>query len=204
MKKTKKMIAIILAAVTVMACSVSSFAKAETNAYIELEYNGQYDYVFEAKGKPSATVALQPGQTLDIWQSCSDFTICFYVDGKLFDKTDSFAIKYTATSDVVIGIVQSGNNFYFTEKVLSDSAAQNNNASDTKNTQATEKPAAQSTPVNNSAPTAGVPDLSNPEIKALWDQAIAIKAAYDSETNIKTKKKLQKQFTEIMNQIPLG
>ncbi len=51
--------------------------------------------------------------------------------------------------------------------------------------------AAQSTLQGNTAPAnnqaAGVPNLTDAQIKALWDQAVAIKQAYDAETNAKKK-----------------
>ena len=81
------------------------------------------------------------------------------------------------------------------EQALAQAVAQTTNSSVT-----TPAPA-DATPANN---TAATPNLSDAQIKALWDQAVAIKQAYDAETNTKKKKQLQKEFTAIMDQIPMN
>ncbi|MCR5238166.1 MAG: hypothetical protein K6E34_13295 [Lachnospiraceae bacterium] len=111
--------------------------------------------------------------------------------------------KFTVSQDAYLALSYKKNShkFYITDVTAATLAAIGTSPAATS-------PAADTASVQNAPATknqaAGTPDLSNPEIKAIWDQAVAVKAAYDAETNSVKKKELQKQFTALMSQIGMN
>ncbi|MCR4991181.1 MAG: hypothetical protein K6A38_10015 [Lachnospiraceae bacterium] len=201
MKRTKKLIALIAAAVMVLSCSVSSFAAVVPGTSKE--------------GKKTAEVFIQNESFTDVFfltKNClfatwnqSGKNVKMYVDGEYWNtlaaKDAEIPNVCGYNVDVYIQVTYvkgSGRIDYISmtpdEFVAVQAAAQA--------AQSVAQAALQgnSAPLNNQA---AAPNLSDAQIKALWDQAVAIKQAYDSETNQKKKKELEKQFTEIMNQIPM-
>ncbi len=211
MKRTKRLIAIIMAAVTVMACSISSFASVDTSGSsprICIEDKTSEDVIF-TKANQQFLISNLTTKNLQVCTVNGQCIATLYA----FDGISIYSEVFSSPKDTYTKVTYKKNakKVYIediTDATLAAAQAQAQataqaqaapaSAPDVKNT-----PAAQAAPAATNT-TAGVPDLSNPEIKALWDQAVAIKAAYDAETNTKKKKELQKQFTAIMNQIPLN
>ncbi len=199
MKRIKSLIAITLAMILCLACCMTSFAAVipETSK----------------DGKKTAEIFIQNESFTDVFYlnaNClfaawnqSGKNVKMYVDGEywntLLAKEADIPNVCGYNVDVYIQVtyVKGSGRIDFVAMTPAEFAAIQSAAQ-----------AAQSTLQGNTGPSnnqaAGTPNLTDAQIKALWDQAVAIKQAYDSETNQKKKKQLEKQFTEIMNQIPMN
>ncbi len=199
MKRTKKLIAFIAAVVMVLSCCMTSFA-----AVISKTSND---------GKKTAEIFIQNESFTDVFYlnaNClfaawnqSGKNVKMYVDGKywntLLAKEADIPNVCGYNVDVYIQVtyVKGSGRIDFVSMTPAEFAAVQAAA------QAAQT-AVQGSAAPSNAPSTGTPNLTDAQIKALWDQAVAIKQAYDSETNQKKKKQLEKQFTEIMNQIPMN
>ncbi len=204
MKRTKRVIAIILAAVTVLACSISSFAAVNTASgpavYIKEENKDEVVFVGTGKGLSMTNLTKS---AVDVYYNGQYLKTLKAPMGNMYNGW-----TFTVTQDLYLAISYKKNShkFYITDVTAATLAAIGTSPAAT--TPAATAPTANTASVQNAPATknqaAGTPDLSNPEIKAIWDQAVAVKAAYDAETNSAKKKDLQKQFTALMNQIGIN
>ncbi len=203
MKRVKKLLAVILATTMAMACYVSSFAvvnAADTaNPVIVIEEKTETG-LLHVKAGDVITIANITSSSIRVISTEEGYLWTAEPGGgMIFVSADEWFMEYSYK--------KGSHKVYLTDVTAQVAAVQASPVAqqymqESQAKQQNVTPAANSAPANSSQ-AAATPNLNDPQIKALWDQAAAIKQAYDAETNLKKKKELQKQFTDIMNQIPM-
>ncbi|MCR4787088.1 MAG: hypothetical protein K5888_00735 [Lachnospiraceae bacterium] len=222
MKRMKKLLAVVLATVTVALSSVSAFADLDTSLpacpalYIYGETESGVFHVLEGCG---FAIVNAMNQKLTVY---GDGAKLFQLEAMRGDEANVQLVGYDIDGYISYSYKKGSKKLYLqdvTEATLAAAAAQAAPAAAAAAPAAAQAAPAAAQAVAQAAPAAAeavaqaapaaaqaaqeafVPDLSDPAIKALWEQAVTVKQAYDAETNAKKKKELQKQFTALMDQL---